>query len=135
MFGYKKSEIIGRHYKNISVIHPNHLPIILSLFQRILKGEDLGGDRIDIQMYKKDGNLIWMDLQGAELNALMGMYCYLPLVKILHTEIWGKEIYTGQSLFYEMKEYMDIWQFVCEHDPLPENWVWADADFIRRNLC
>lgn len=80
-------------------------------------------------------DIIWMDLQGAELNALMGMYCYLSFVKILHTEIWGKEIYTGQSLFYEMKEYMDIWQFVCEHDPLPENWVWADADFIRRNLC
>lgn len=76
--------------------------------------------------------LVWMDLQGAELNALRGLD--LNNVHILHTEIWGQEIYTGQSLFDEIKIYMEQEGFECKHEPLPENWVWADADFVRKDI-
>jgi hypothetical protein len=79
-------------------------------------------------------DIIWMDLQGAELVALKSLGENLNSVKIIHTEIWGRETYTGQSLFSEMKEYMDSRGFSCVHDPLPEGWIWSDAEFIRKDL-
>jgi FkbM family methyltransferase len=78
-------------------------------------------------------DLIWMDLQGAELCALKGLGDTITKVKVIHTEIWGKETYAGQSLFPEMKEYLDE-LFICMHEPLPDGWIWADAEFIRKDI-
>jgi FkbM family methyltransferase len=91
---------------------------------------------IDVQETFKIPNpdIIWMDLQGAELSALKSLGRNLSDVKIIHTEIWGQETYTGQSLFPEMKEYMDLLGFSCEHEQLPENWIWSDAEFIRKDI-
>ena len=44
-------------------------------------------------------NLIWMDLQGAELLALQGMGDLLNGVRYVHTELSFRAFYTGQGLF------------------------------------
>lgn len=79
-------------------------------------------------------DIVWMDLQGAELAAIQGFRYIVTVASIIHSEVWGKETYTGQSLFPEMKEHLESLGFSCFHPPLPENWVWADADFIRNDL-
>jgi FkbM family methyltransferase len=70
-------------------------------------------------------DILWMDLQGAELSALKSLGERLKNIKMIHTEIWGQETYTGQSLSAG---------FSCEHGPLPDRWVWSDADFINNNF-
>lgn len=91
---------------------------------------------VDIQKLFKIPNpdIIWMDLQGAELQALKSFNSKLYTVKLIHTEIWGQETYTNQSLFEEMKDYMNFMGFRCEHEQLPDKWIWSDADFINKNL-
>ncbi|TFG14882.1 MAG: PAS domain-containing sensor histidine kinase [Promethearchaeota archaeon] len=63
MFGYKKVEIRGRHFANVSILHQDFLPKILDLFIKLLQGEEV--HRIDVQMYKKDGSIIWTNLQAS----------------------------------------------------------------------
>jgi PAS domain S-box-containing protein len=66
MLGYTKKEILGRHFRNISVIHPDFLSYIALLFMKLIKGEIV--HRTDLQMYKKDGTLIWANIQGSMLK-------------------------------------------------------------------
>lgn len=51
-------------------------------------------------------DIIWMDLQGAELLALKGLGDYLKDVKYIHTEVEHQPIYTNQALFVEINDYL-----------------------------
>ena len=63
MFGYKKTDLMGKKFQKISVIHADDLPNIMKLFKKFIKGERL--HRIDLQMYRKDRSLIWVNLQAS----------------------------------------------------------------------
>ena len=59
--------------------------------------EKNGIDKIDI---------IWMDLQGAELKALQSLGSLLDTVQIIHTELEMNPMYEGQCLFSDVNEYL-----------------------------
>lgn len=61
--GYKKSEFQGRDFRSFELIHPDFLPTLIDLFNKFIKGENL--HRIDIQLKKKSGSLIWVNLQAS----------------------------------------------------------------------
>jgi FkbM family methyltransferase len=52
-------------------------------------------------------DLLWMDIQGAELMALRGLGPNLSQVKLVHTEVEFVEIYTGAPLSGEIKRYLN----------------------------
>lgn len=65
--------------------------------------------RLDTIMKRYDiprVDIIWMDLQGAELLALKGLGNNLHNVKYIHTEACFKEMYDKQSLFPEINNYL-----------------------------
>ena len=51
-------------------------------------------------------DIIWMDLQGAELLALKGLGNKLSSVEHVYTEVSHKEMYTGQIMYKELNDYM-----------------------------
>ena len=51
-------------------------------------------------------DIIWMDLQGAELLALKGLGDKLSSLEYLYTEVSHREMYTGQVMFKELNDYM-----------------------------
>ena len=51
-------------------------------------------------------DIIWMNLQGAELLALKGLGNKLSFVEYLYTEVSHREIYTGQVMYKELNDYM-----------------------------
>lgn len=51
-------------------------------------------------------DIIWMDLQGAELLALIGLGDHLQNVKYIHTKACHSPIYTNQALFPEINNYL-----------------------------
>ena len=61
--GYEKDDLIGKQFRDLSIILPEYLPTLVDLFKRFIEGEIL--HRIDIQLYKNDGSLIWVDLQAS----------------------------------------------------------------------
>lgn len=83
LFGYKKNELIEKEFRILQAIQPKDLPMLLDLFKRMVSGEIL--HRVDIQLRKKDGNLIWTNLQAS-------------LVRI------GKEIFV-QAIFHDIDQH------------------------------
>lgn len=59
--------------------------------------QKIGISRVDI---------IWMDLQGAELLALKGLGNQLSKVEYMHTEVSHKAMYTGQVMYKELDSFI-----------------------------
>ena len=82
-------------------------------------------DEIVVQCHRLDSimmkynipkvDVIWMDLQGAELLALKGLGNYLHNVKYMHTEISHKEMYSGQVMFNELNTFIISNNFVIKN--------------------
>ncbi len=51
-------------------------------------------------------DLLWMDIQGAELAALKGLGARLADVALIHAEVEFEEIYAGQPLFPEVRTFL-----------------------------
>lgn len=52
-------------------------------------------------------DIIWMDIQGAELLALKSLGKYLNYVEYIYTEVtYNSEMYTGQVMFEELHDFM-----------------------------
>ncbi len=74
--GYKKQELIGRNYRNLSAIEPKYIEMTDHLFKQFFEGKDL--HRLDIQIYHKEGHLIWVNLQSSLVK--IGEKKYLQLL-------------------------------------------------------
>jgi FkbM family methyltransferase len=65
--------------------------------------------RLDTFCEKNDINkidIIWMDLQGAELKALQSLGSLLETVQIIHTELEMNPMYEGQCLFTDVNNFL-----------------------------
>ncbi|MFX0033468.1 MAG: PAS domain S-box protein [Candidatus Hodarchaeota archaeon] len=62
IFGYNREDLAGKYFKDAAVIHPEYLPNLVDLFKKFVKGEKV--HRIDLQAYRKNGSLIWVNLQA-----------------------------------------------------------------------
>jgi len=51
-------------------------------------------------------DVVWMDLQGAELKALKSMGEILDTVQIIHTELEMNPMYDGQCLFSDVNDFL-----------------------------
>lgn len=52
-------------------------------------------------------DLLWMDIQGAELLALKGLGKKLRKVRLIHLEVEFIEIYSGQPLYKDLKVFLN----------------------------
>lgn len=78
-------------------------------------------------------DLLWMDIQGAELMALEGLGNYLSRVKIIQAEVMFFEIYTGQPLWEEIRTFLDSREFTYL-GAIDANPFFADAVFVNNTL-
>ncbi|MBY9017312.1 MAG: PAS domain S-box protein [Candidatus Lokiarchaeota archaeon] len=84
MFDNNRDELIGKKIHKTDVFFPPDLTKIMDLFKRFLKGEKL--HRLDIRVRKKDGTLIWVNLQASTMK--IGGETY---VEALFTDITTKK--------------------------------------------
>lgn len=61
-------------------------------------------------------DFLWLDMQGAELNALKGMGKLLDTVRALHVEVSTKESYAGAPLYPELAAWMRARGFKAQHE-------------------
>ncbi|MHA1987069.1 MAG: PAS domain S-box protein [Promethearchaeota archaeon] len=60
---YEKKDLIGIPFMELRIIPQEFLLTLIELFKKFIKGEQL--HRIDIRLYKRDGSLIWANLQAS----------------------------------------------------------------------
>jgi len=78
-------------------------------------------------------DILWMDLQGAELLALKGLGKYLNHVKYVYTEVSHKAIYNGQVMFSELNDFMLTNHFVAKNNLSMNGWQ-EDVFYERKDI-
>lgn len=78
-------------------------------------------------------DVIWMDLQGAELRALQGLGSLLDTVKLIYTEVEYKKMYQGQPLADEVHAFLTSRGFM--RMMRLNAWEWfGDEVYCRKSL-
>lgn len=81
----------------------------------------------------KNVDVLWMDIQGSELNALKGLGDLLNNVAVIHTEVEFMAIYQNQPLFWDIKKYLNSRGFyVATFTSFDRNYS-GDALFVNIN--
>lgn len=75
-------------------------------------------------------DLIWMDLQGAELLALKGLGALLENVRFIHIELTFREMYSGQAMFSDVHTFLHQHGFELVTSLVGRGW---QEDGIYRN--
>lgn len=75
-------------------------------------------------------DVIWMDLQGAELLALKSLGKMIEYVDIIYTEVSYKEMYTGQVMFSELNTFISSNKFRLQNHLSLSGW---QEDAIYKN--
>jgi FkbM family methyltransferase len=78
-------------------------------------------------------NIVWMDIQGAELMALRGLEERIADLGIIHTEIEFIQIYKDQPLATEIKKYMNDHGFYLGYFTNFGPYA-GDAVFVNKSL-
>ena len=71
-------------------------------------------------------DIIWMDLQGAELLALKSLGEYFKSVKYINTEVSYKEMYSGQVMFNELNHFIISNDFSIKNHLSMYEWQWQE---------
>ncbi|MBY9020093.1 MAG: PAS domain S-box protein [Candidatus Lokiarchaeota archaeon] len=85
MFGYQRHEVIGKKFMNLSIVHKDYLPNLLTVFKKFVKGERV--HRMDVKLNKKEGVVFWANLQAALTKIKEVTY-----VQALFTDITAKKV-------------------------------------------
>lgn len=78
-------------------------------------------------------DLLWMDIQGAELLAIRGLGNKIRNVKFIYTEVEFFEIYKNQPLFKDVKGFLENSGFILLGFTNIEQYA-GDAIFINKRL-
>jgi FkbM family methyltransferase len=76
-------------------------------------------------------DLVWADMQGAELMALRGLGKYLKYVKGVMTEVEYKEMYKGQPLYADMRAFLEVNGFEEKWKKSVHDDFFGEAIYIR----
>jgi len=61
LLGYGEEELIGNEFRKLPAINQKYLPMMLERFKKVINGEIISP--FDVELYKKDGSLIWISYQ------------------------------------------------------------------------
>jgi len=79
-------------------------------------------------------DICWLDLQGAEYEALEGLGDLIYSVQALYVEVEQKAIYKGQKLSQDVFEFLNSKGFsMIKYHPTKPGW-WGNAIFLNNKL-
>ena len=77
-------------------------------------------------------DLLWLDMQGFELNMLKASVSLLPTVRMIHTEVSTKETYKGVALYSEYRQFLEEQGFSVVLEAIPQGWDMGNVLFLRK---
>jgi FkbM family methyltransferase len=99
-------------------------------FDDKLEVESISIDDWSTRFHIQQLDMLWLDLQGYELEAMKGAANMLSGVRVVYTEVFLKESYAGVTLYPELKGWMLEQGFKVVREELP----WAEGGnvlFVR----
>jgi len=101
---------------------------------RFLKDHEMTTTTIE-ELYKNHSlsglDMLVMDIQGAEMDALKGAVSRLPEFKIVYLEVNTQHVYEGCALLPEIDKFLRGHGFEKREERIFKQWGWGDAVFVR----
>jgi len=96
-------------------------------------------DAITLKQWAEENNvkmidLLWIDLQGAELKALKGMGELIRRVRFIYTEVEYQEMYVGQALFPEIDRYLAEHNFLIHRQSYIRNRYYGNILYVNKAI-
>lgn len=110
--------------------HLNYHPD--TFFKKKVSVKTLTLDTWAIQQGIEVVDMLWLDMQGFELNMIKVSKKILPTVRVIHTEVSTKEIYAEGPLYAEYKTYLEDIGFEVIIEAIPKGWEMGNVLFIRK---
>lgn len=76
-------------------------------------------------------DLLWLDMQGAELRTLKASKTILKMVSVIHTEVSLYESYEGVETYSHLKEFLLNEDFVCVKEAIPSGFDMGNVLFVK----
>lgn len=76
-------------------------------------------------------DMLVMDIQGAEMLALMGLGDRLRQFSKVYLEVNTQEVYKGCALVSEIEKYLKTYGFTRREEKIFKQWGWGDAIFTK----
>jgi FkbM family methyltransferase len=76
-------------------------------------------------------DMLWLDMQGFEMQMLKASARILPSVKLIHTEVSVKETYEGVGLYRQYRAYLESLGFKMVMEAIPEGYDMGNVLFAR----
>lgn len=102
-----------------------------TLFNHSIKVETMTLDDWALKYGIDHVDLLWLDMQGFELNMLKASTHILDKVKVIHTEISVKETYEGVVQYKDYKKFLEQKGFTVVMEAIPKGWDMGNALFVR----
>jgi FkbM family methyltransferase len=77
-------------------------------------------------------DLLWLDMQGYELQMLQASNKILSTVKVIHTEVSTTELYKGIGLYSDYKIFLEKKGFIVKVEAIPKGWTMGNVLFVRK---
>lgn len=78
-------------------------------------------------------DLLWLDMQGFEMEVLKASSVIFPGVKVIHMEVSTKAAYEGMPLYSEVKAWIEMQGFNAAVEAIPAGWDMGNVLFVRSN--
>lgn len=76
-------------------------------------------------------DLLWLDMQGFELEMLKSSTKILSNVRVIHTEVSVKETYEGVAKYGELRTWLENAGFHVEIEAIPKGYDMGNVVFVR----
>jgi FkbM family methyltransferase len=76
-------------------------------------------------------DLLWLDMQGFEMNMLQASHKILGTVKVIHTEVSTRETYKGVAQYDVYKKFLEKIGFIAVIEAIPKGWDMGNVLFVR----
>ncbi len=120
-YGYNKENLCGKNFRDVIKLSPEFLPIVLNAFKSLLNGEIQ--EPIEIQVFTKNGDLIWVKLYTSIVN--IGGNKAIQVV--------SENISNAKKATQQLKESEIMFRNLFEHSPLAIALMDANGIFIDCN--
>ena len=78
-------------------------------------------------------DMLWLDMQGYELNMLKESKVILSTVTVIHTEVSTKETYKGVATYSVYRNFLEENGFKVILEAIPKGWDMGNVLFVREN--
>jgi len=76
-------------------------------------------------------DLLWLDMQGFELNMLRESKKILDTVSVIHTEVSTAETYKGVALYAAYRSFLEDRGFQVKIEAIPKGWDMGNVLFVK----